>query len=309
MRKTLANSNSANSEEKLICYDMFSELSQLMSNIEDKHAELFEELHACDLIGAEAFRIPRVMKDEESEPVEKIVVTPVKGHTAYHEAIRAYKNLYAEEGYSSKAAFRLPGYIQVSPRSSCRITKIVDQINSLAEAFKSKVTTISGASERHAIIHQLFPGLITKQLYRRLHTVEDVSSMGFFWAKKFVTNKTSKNAVLELLRSQRTKPPQGVLSSVWSSFVQDEMKLISELPSDCELRFKRPARVSPAVNIDAGEKKQISAHLPVIVLQKKPIIVRPLMNYDATTRRCARSDKQISGAPLIERLHLYMKRT
>lgn len=304
----MANGDSANSDKKVIYFDIFSELSQLMSNIEDKHAELFEELHTCDLVAAEVFRIPRVMKDEESEPVKKVVVTPIKGVTAYHEAIRAYKNFYAEDGYSSKAAFRLPGYIQVSPESSCRITNIIDQINSLADSFKAKVTTIAGASERHAIVHQLFPGLITKQLYRRLHAVEDVSSMGFFWANKFVTNKTSKDAVEELLKGQRTKPPQGVSTSVWSTFVEKEMKLISELPSDCELRFKRPARVSPAVNIDAGTKKQLSAHLPVIVLQEKPIIVRPLLNYDAATSRCARSDKQIGGAPLIERLHLYQKR-
>lgn len=285
-----------------------SELKYQMTQITQLFDELSHSVQTSELISAEVFKLPVVNRGAEHLKIEEIPVIHLRGERAFFEATQSFRKMYADEGVSTKAAFRLPGYIQLSS-SKGNIKQIVSLINKHKKLFQQEVQKIEGAKKKHDLIHELFPGLITKQLYRRLHTVEDnISYMGFFWANRFVTYKTTKDEVIASIKKQMNHPPKGTDPTEWISFLNMEITDIQRLPKGSELRYKRPAKVSAAVNIDSVVTPQLSAHLPIIVLQKEPVTISPLTSYNAAYKRCVRSDSRIGGKPVIQRLHLYVKK-
>lgn len=285
-----------------------SELKYQMTQITQLFDDLRDTVQSSEFITAEVFKLPVVNRGAEHLKIEEIPVEHLHGERAFFEGVQSFRKMYADEGVSTKAAYRLPGYIQLGS-SKGSIKKIISQINSHKELFKLEVQKIEGAKKKHDLIHELFPGLITKQLYRKLHTVDDnISSMGFFWANRFVTYKTTKDEVIASIKKQMNHPPKGRDSDEWISFLNMEITDIQRLPKGSELRYKRPAKVSAAVNIDSEVTPQLSAHLPIIVLQREPVTISPLISYNAAYRRCVRSDSKIGGKPVIQRLHLYVKK-
>ncbi len=283
------------------------ELSNQMEIINELLNELSDSIGTSDLIAAEVFKLPPVPKTIEHVNVTEIPVETLKDEIAFYEGIRSYRKLYGDEGISTKVAYRLPGYIQIRDPNR-NIIKIIGLINKHKALFKSEVQKIDGPKKRHDLVHSLFPGLITKQLYRNLYVVENISYMGFFWTNKFVTYKTTKDEVIAMIKKQIPHPPKGSNPKEWESILSGEVTDIQRLPAGSELRIKRPARVSAAVNTDCEVMPQLSAHLPIIIVQNRPVSISPLMDYNASLRRCVRSDSKIGGKPIIKRLHLYLKR-
>lgn len=283
------------------------ELLNQMGIINELFNELSDSISASDLIAAELYKLPPVPKAKEHVDVAEIQVSPIRDELALYEGLRSYRKLYGEEGISTKVVFRLPGYIQVGG-SNRNIIEIVGRINKHKDLFKSAVLKIDGPKKKHGIVHSLFPGLITKQLYRSLYAVENISYMGFFWTNKFVTYKTDKDELIASIKKQIQHPPKGKDPKEWESFLNGEVTDIQRLPAGSELRIKRPVRVSAAVNTDCEESPQLSAHLPIIIVQDRPVTISPLLDYDSSLRRCVRSDSKIGGKPIIKRLHLYLKR-
>lgn len=283
------------------------EIKLQMSEIKALFCELVDTVSLDDLVAAEVYKLPLVPQGEEHKQILEIPVQTVKGKAAYFEALRSFSKFNADKGVSTKSVFRMPGFIQLATPKD-KIQKIINQINERKFLLKSEVQKINGAKKKHDFIHSLYPGLITKQVYRKLYAQDDISSLSFIWANKFVTNKTSKKEVVKLLNKHKTISPMSLDLDDWISFIDREIETVESLPGDAELRFKRPAKVTAVVNLDSEVCPQLSAHLPVIVLSDKPITVKPLRNFDAAFRRCVRSDSKIGGKPIISRLHLYLKK-
>lgn len=284
-----------------------SELRYQMAQIEASTIALRDTISECQLISARVFQLPKIPEGEEHNKITEIAVSTISGEQAFFMALQAYRKLYADRGISKKAAFRLPGYIQVYGQRD-KIAARVNQLNEHKEQFKSTVQQLKGAKQKHDLIHKLFPGLITKQLYRRLHAVEsDISTLSFIWAQRHVTYKTTKKEIEQKLLKQLHHPPSNCSKDDWTAFLNREIDDIKRLPEHTKLRIKRPAKVNPVVNLDCETTPQLSAHLPVIIVQKQPISATDLHDFDAKYRRCVRSDSKIGGIPVIDRLHLYIK--
>ena len=289
-------------------YRILSELRFLMGKINETIEELRDSMSSSELISACVFKLPTVAPGEETRKIEEIKVQHLEGIKAFYEVVNSFWKFHAEDGVSKKAAYRLPGYIQVRSERS-NILDIVRRLNEFKTEFCQTVQKIKGPKLKHQVVHNLFPGLLTKQLYRQVHAVSDeISHMGFFWAHKFVTGTTSKTEVIDLIKKQQDNPPKNVASVDWIDFLNKEITDIQRLPKGTVLRYKRPAKVSVAVNIDSELTPQLSAHLPIIIAQDKPVSLTPLVNYNSDYRRCVRSDSKIVGKPVIARLNLYVKR-
>ena len=284
-----------------------SELRYQMMQCNTLLDELKNELISSELVSAEVFKLPVTLMGEEHKKILKTPVQHIKGNKAFFMAIQSYGKIYAEENISRKAVYRLPGYVQVNGDRE-KINAIINQLNEHKLLFKDEVQKIKSSKSKHDLIHGLFPGLITKQLYRKLYTIEEnISSIGFCWANRFVTYKTTKEDVIACINKQKKHVPVKSNPDEWIDFLNREITDIQRLPGSVELRFKRPAKVSVVANIDRKKAAQISAHLPVIVVQGSPLRITPLYDFDASFRRCVRADSRIGGKPIIDRLNLYAK--
>ncbi|HFI9381284.1 TPA: DNA replication terminus site-binding protein [Vibrio parahaemolyticus] len=285
------------------------ELRFQMNRINELLNDLGDIIHSSSLVSAQVFQLPRIAIGEEHNKISEIRVSTTSGDAAFFKAMNAFSKIYAEDGMSRKSVFRLPGYIQIDTDRS-KIRALVSAINYEKNQFKELVKQIEGAKKKHDIVHGLFPGLITKQLYRRLHVVSsDISLLGFCWAQRFVTTKTTRERVIDKIKGQIKNPPLNCDPDEWETFLNREITDIQRLPANIELRHKRPAKVNAVVNLDCDDTPQLSAHLPLIIVQKSPICVSPLLDFNAAYRRCVRSDSMIGGKPIIGRLHLYEKRS
>ena len=287
---------------------LLNELRYQMTKFKELTEELKLYLLTCELIDSEVFQLPFVSRENEHKEINTIPVNNDVGESALFKALRSYGKIYMEDDVSRKCVYRLPGYIQVDGDKK-KIAGLVSSINESKLLFKQEVQKIVGSKNKFELVHDEFPGLITTQFYRKLYAIEDdVSSMGFCWTNKFVTYKTTKKAVIENIERQIKSVPIHSNPDEWKSFLEDEIKMIQELPVNVALRIKRLAKVSAALNIVGTYRTQISAHLPVIVVQREPLKVSPLNNFNAAFKRSVRSDSKIDGKPLIERLHLYVKK-
>lgn len=286
-----------------------SELRYHKNKMDGLYKDLGELIRSSELVSAQVFQLPPVAIGDEHNKVSKIRVTTYTGEAAFFKAMNAFSKVYADDGMSRKSVFRLPGYIQIDANRT-EIIDLVSKINKEKAEFKDFVDQIKGAKKKHDIVHGLFPGLITKQLYRRLHAVNtDISQLGFCWAQRFVTTTTTREEVISKIKCQIDNPPLNCNPDEWRIFLEREITDIQRLPAGIELRHKRPAKVNAVVNLDCEETPQLSAHLPLIIVQKSPICVSPLIDFNAAYRRCVRSDSLIGGKPIIGRLHLYSKRS
>ncbi|MEZ9699555.1 DNA replication terminus site-binding protein [Vibrio sp. 10N.261.46.E12] len=289
-------------------YKILSELRFEMGKILETLDELKNAISSEELLSACVFKLPTVSPGQEHNKINEIKVQRLVGKTAFYEAVKSYSMFHAVDGVSRKAAYRLPGYLQVGSKREDLI-EIVQRLNMHKLIFSQIVQKIKGPKLKHEVVHSLFPGLLTKQLYRQVHAVnDDVSHIGFFWAHKFVTKHTTRDEVITLIKKQQDHPPVTIGKDDWIDFLNKEITDIQRLPKGTELRFKRPAKVSAALNIDSDETPQLSAHLPIIIVQDKKISLTRLENYNSDYRRCVRSDSRIVGKPVIARLNLYVKR-
>lgn len=301
-------SNSFKLDPELVEAQVRKELVYQNCQINEVQRELNMLLYNSKVIKSQVFKIPSIIEGEEEKDIKRIDIESVSGRQAYRLAVNSFPKVFADDGMSKKAAFRLPGYIQVNSDNNKEIFALVQSLNKHKDQFKDAVLRLPNAKKKFDVVHDLFPCLVTKQMYRKLHCVEgDVLRAGFFWTQRFVTNKTDKIKVIDKLNKHKKTPPVNSNITEWEEFIKSEISLINELDDDIELRYKRVAKVTPMVNVWTNKNRQFSAHLPIIILGGEPIKVSPLINYDATFKRCVRSDAKIYGAPILERLNLYRK--
>ena len=287
---------------------LLNELRYQMTKFQELTEELKTYLLKCEFIESEVFEIPAVSREDEHKKVNTIPVNKVCGESAFYKGLRSYNKIYMEGDVSRKSVYRLPGYIQVDGDKN-KITHLINSINEHKLLFKKEVQRIKGSKNKFELVHDEFPGLITKQFYRKLYVIEEqISSIGFCWTNKFITYKTTKEKVKKTIEYQKKMVPSHSNKSEWESFLDEEINKIQGLPSNVELRIKRQAKVSAAVNVVGTSRAQFSAHLPIIVVQSEPLKVSTLNNYNSAFKRSVRSDSKIDGEPLIERIHLYIKK-
>ncbi|GHA09619.1 DNA replication terminus site-binding protein [Oceanisphaera arctica] len=261
-------------------------------------------------VNACCFPLPDVASGNEHEPVTQIEVSRLDDAAAITAALDGYRQWYIRPGCSTKASFRLPGYLVLPTALKPELQALTEDINRLKGEFRAQVQEAEGRDKKFALVHDTLPGLITLQVYRHLVLLpHSVSRLGFTWANKQIIQKIDKDKLVKQLSDARLSPPPLTDAETWIQCVDREIYDVKRLPPGVELRLRRPVKTHPMVNVRWSEEltprqQQVKAHLPLLLCQDELPAVTALGNYPPSTTRKRRAAR-ITDEPLIPRLHIY----
>ncbi|OIN06211.1 DNA replication terminus site-binding protein [Oceanisphaera psychrotolerans] len=284
----------------------FSELEAAMAALSD----LITQAADTAPVNACCFPLPDVASGDEHEPVTHIEVARLDGAAAITATLDGYRQWFIRPGCSTKASFRLPGYLVLPATLKPELQALTEDINRLKGEFKAQVQEAESRDQKFALVHDTLPGLITLQVYRQLVLLpHPVSRLGFTWANKQIIQKIDKDKLVKQLTDARLSPPPLTDAQTWLQCVDREIYDVKRLPPGVELRLRRPVKTHPMVNVRWREdisprQQQVKAHLPLLLCQDELPAVTALGNYPPATTRKRRAAR-ITDEPLIPRLHIY----
>lgn len=193
--------------------------------------------------------------------------------------ISAYAKLKVEGDMSTRFAQRYPGVVCVPPAMSNDVLLYVKRINALKEEISDIVKTNAKSSEqRHELIHDAIPMVLTWHLYRLIPFITDhVNSVYFRWKNDNVGKVRDKDATITYLDGLKTKP-QGINTNAdWADFMETLIKAVKDSPYN----YFKPKKVHKAkpffeyyahVDGKAVKSNGTVANLPILLLgQEAPM--------------------------------------
>ncbi|MGO1247599.1 MAG: DNA replication terminus site-binding protein [Oceanisphaera sp.] len=287
----------------------FNELTSAMTAL----AQYISQLADKGQVQAACFSLPPVASGDEHQAVSHIPVHTLYGNEAITGALDGFKQWFMQPNCSTKASFRLPGYLILPSQAQPQLHELIEHINHLKNQFKAQVQAAGNRDQKFALVHDALPGLITLQVYRHLVLLPHaVSRLGFTWANKQIIQKVDKDALIKQLSAARLSPPGLTDAQTWQQCVEREMYDVKRVPNTAELRLRRPVKTHPMVNVRWREEiqprqQQVKAHLPLLLCQDEPPAITALESYPPTQVRKRRA-ATTKDEPLIPRLHIYRKR-
>lgn len=253
-------------------YSLVEEMRETLNSIETHLAAFCQSIEAAQLMAARVFVLPPILKGEELTPTPVISVEQHVGRQARQLALQHFSHLYLQqqsEQQSTRSATRRPGVIciEVSAEEKRKLIALSTTINQAKQLFQQLITVDTGlpAAARFPFVHQHFPGLLTLNTYRTLNVYPSVDSVNFGWANKHVIKRLSQHDVIEMLEKSlnagRGRAPWS--REEWAEKVNEELRLIKQLPSDCRLKIKRPVKVQPIARLwQSTQQKQTQVACP-----------------------------------------------
>lgn len=230
---------------------------------------------------------------------------------------KIYGSFYVkgQSSASTKITKKFPGVIILPSHTYEFISAKVTYINKLKKECADSFRKLANNHEdRFTIAHEIFPRLISFQVFRDLQLITtegSINRINFYWRETMITKKYNKKQLLEYLYNKRT-------------FVIDKSKLFNKnldvwqdidlfidkvnlLPNNSQFRIKRHSFIpTPAANIYVESNDKIininkRSSIPFILF-KHPKEITLLTNFDINkskqSNRVAKS-KYISLLPSI----------
>ncbi len=294
----------------------FDQLQQVTSSFIDT-------LRLIPLCDTRIFSLPDILREQENQPHPSYIpVHTICDHKqALSLACKAYSHFWMQENadISTRHPSRLPGVL-VFERTEIRslLHELALEINKLKNLFEQQAQSIP-AESRFTELHDMMPGLMTLQVYRKIFiSDESFYSVRFFWANKQYIQKVTKNEIIQRLKNSKQNPGRQFLNAedfdAWQDAVEQEIEIVMAVSDSAELRIRRPIKVQPMARLtqskhpekQSSSVKQIAAPLPIILFRSdEHLRIGTLKNYNADSI----SHKRIPSPPkvelLIDRLHLY----
>ncbi len=303
------------------------ELRKRYRSISDLTRQLQESLGESRVLGALAYRLPSLDKEEErlrlregfvDRPVD--IVATSSGTEAVQQALAAYGDWTAADGQATRFVARLGGALALEPPGGQRLLVVLERLNQEKRAFIAALGPLDSALERHEIVHELFPRLITQQLTRAIpFTTVPVFSVRFSWSRRMQSTVLSREQVDQFLLDARhyTRPVAEEGEGVtWFDYIDGKRQAIlaqpAEDPSPYRLRRRLVAR--PIANVrptrDSGlPPSQLEQHLPALILQPEDDFrIGSPRAYRPVPLRVQKYRDQGDYEPLIPALDLFRKR-
>ncbi|MGO2304586.1 MAG: DNA replication terminus site-binding protein [Providencia sp.] len=283
--------------------------------------ELSHLLLAQSMFTANVFRLPEILKGDETSEISSILVEKVTGEKALNDIIQLINLLFIHKKsglVSNKSAIRLPGAIcvETSPAGYLQFNKLITQINLLKIEIKKIVTQLD-ESQRFDFIRESLHGLLTLNTYRTLTLLSDIDTIRFGWANKKVINKMTKEEVLNRLQDsfESGRGPSDIPKEQWQIQLISEIALIHSLPHDAVLKTQRPVKVQPIARVwDKEQQKQTqfacATPLFVFAVDKEltDIVIGDLPDYHMDNIAIRNRPKSKPVELIIPRLNLYIER-
>ncbi len=204
-------------------------MAQLIS-LTDKLSDLLDNDDSLSFIGYETSPVLSINEEQvlaHGQPF--IEVTKLNEWLHRLTVLNYYKRFYVADGCSTRFVSRMPGLI-VSSLPADTVINLIDQINSKKDAIKTIVQHNRNHQQRHAFIHQMFPQVMTEQLYRHIsYSQRQVKSVWFSWCRSRQVNYsyTPKEAI-NWLAEQKHKPKAFVDLQEWQANIEATMAKIQQ---------------------------------------------------------------------------------
>lgn len=285
---------------------------------------LGEALDQAELHKGSVFRLPRLSQSETHLPYQTLEVLTVTGSPARALAIEAYADFYAEGDESTKAVMRLPGALVITPRHLADFLALVADINRVKNTLHEIHESIYPKEPllRHRMIRQAHPRLMINQVTRviKLET-QPLYSATFTWARKDLLRKLDKHSSAELVGQLRYFLPDQVTEDIpWETRVEQEVQQLLTLPADIDLRYRRPAKPHPMMNLLYEEtrptprgkqriKKIRDANIPALIIGSPHVLVGRLKDYNPAKKNAGRrKHRQTQPDPLTPMAPIFLMR-
>ena len=270
-----------------------SVISEQFNIIQQRLQDLHHILVRVQPMAALAYPIPPVPKGQEDNPVSFIPAIEHTGRNAASLASQCYRDLHIDPQYSQKSARRTVGVLWLSPVQDTAVRHIpalVHEINDAKTAIEEHIiSTFSSRHDRFDALRAECPGIMTLHLYRhiRCYTDENVLSARFSWQQKDSLSTPDKKALMHQLnhRLEQGRPEQHLP-------LTQLLDRIEHTP-EALLRIRRPVRVQPVANMRWADApaKTVTAPMPLLVVQRQSVDMKPLAEFKGERHRKVRTDK------------------
>jgi hypothetical protein len=256
------------------------QLKMLMANLEgllDALADLLNTDESLTFVGYETSQVQKVDEDQVLANGQKVIEVATLDQWQHRSTVLGYyKRFYLTDGCSSRFVSRMPGLI-VSSLPADVVINLIDQINTKKDEIKAVVQHQRNHQQRHTFIHQVFPQVMTEQLYRRIsYSQRQVKSVWFSWCKSRQVNYTyTPEAAIKYLAEQVKKPKGLFTPQEWQANIEATIVKIQQ-DNYRSIQRERVYRTFPVVDHSYyanGKLKtnRFNAIMPWILLdQAKP---------------------------------------
>ena len=255
-------------------------------------------LSQANLVAGHVHYIEPTRSEHEHDAIVSINPTIHFGNEALALASEAFSDLTYIVQFSKKSVRRYIGVIQLAPNSvSDEILTLIQHTNTLklelAEYISTEFTT---RKARYDALHYSVEGIFTNQLYRGIHILENpmAKKITFSWKSKKLVDNIDKNQLITEIKD--------VINDSYNdkriATLTHTLHGIESCPGEL-LRAKRVIKANPwARLVSEGKTHDLTASLPIIIIQNEPIIIRPIAPFiaDSSVRKI-RTDKH--GSTLI----------
>lgn len=221
-------------------------------------------------------------KPEEQHDHGPIVPEHFIAAAAAGKATEQYLDLHIKKGLCTKTARRTVGAMLYSPD----ITPLAGEIPACVEAINlSKLNlkehllnTYEERYERFEALRTECPGVMALHLYRQIRCMHnaEVTKVNFTWQRKIslVRPKTKPQLIKMIEKEVNVASPERAAGLI------ELIKAVMALPID-QIRLRRNVQPQPSANIwEAGRIRTVTAPMPILVVQNKPIDIKPLPDFD-----------------------------
>lgn len=176
---------------------------------------------------------------------QQIAVTQLSQWQHLWTVLNYYQRFLVADKCSTRFVSRMPGII-VSSLPATIVMSVVEQINAKKDQIKAVIQKGRNHQQRHQFIHQLFPQIMTEQLYRHIRFSQlPISRVWFRWETSRQVNKTYSNQdAIAWLEQQRHKPKGLFEATEWLAAINNAVEQI-ELGKYKYVQRERQYRVFP----------------------------------------------------------------
>lgn len=284
------------------------------------------------------FEIEEILAVEEEiaqeQGVDKLLVTSLDTDVVsiHSNVCNSLSTIYkTDPAYSTRFVSRFPGLILVENEHDT-IRKLVAEINSLKHEMGLAVRYVDETPigdkahdknlrtrdkyQRHQFVHKVLPGVMTEQLYRNIHIIEEeVTNCWFNWTQRQVPKNYFQDDVHAFLNFLKERPQENFTFEQWDMKIEGIRERLSEFHY---LQKKRVLRHMPICTYQYKDEQgklvrnTKNATTPFLLLNQKSKALptySDLKNWDSSERnkkqRVERSNPNYSKTLLLNEPKLY----
>jgi DNA replication terminus site-binding protein len=237
----------------------YESIKYLMAELNVQHSVLLQLISDTEPKFV-AFNIQTISKKDEAsvitDGIQSLEVKSLEKRYHLSQILGFWSKYYKEDGVSTQFVERMPGLVVVSSKKQ-EIRYLTEQINSLKIKISKVVRNGRDHIQRHKFIHDAFPRIMTDQLYRKIHVIDNnVQRVWFNWTSRPIPRLLSNEQAVILLKKHEYNPSGLMTSEEWRLMIKAQIEDIR-----CELYsriyVKKDFRLLPVLTYKEEEGKGI----------------------------------------------------